>query len=220
MIPMPGDLQIPLFPLDNVVLFPRVEVPLYVFEPRYRKLTADAIAGDRRIGMVAVLPGSRDEMSGDPPVFPVGCAGEISQAQPHQDGTYHIVLHGTHRFRIRDEVPKPADRLYRIARIEPLVEPAPEPPSELEPIRDRVLELMQRILPDRADRFVRGTFEQIDDATFVDAFCQSLDFGTLEKQQLLEANGVRARAEQLVALIEFRIAEHRVPRQPGSESIH
>jgi hypothetical protein len=217
---MPDDPKIPIFPLDNVVLFPRVQVPLYIFELRYRQLTADAIAGEGRIGMVVVLPGHRDEMSGDPPVFPVGCAGEIGQAQAHADGTYHVVLQGLHRFRVREELPRQGDRLYRIARIEPLDDPAPEQRSDLAGTRDRVLELMRLMLPDRADRFVAEAFEQIDDATFIDAFCQSLEFSTLEKQQLLEANGVRTRAEQLLSLMEFRIAERGATRQPGSGTVH
>ena len=67
--------EIPIFPLQQVVLFPRVRCPLHIFEPRYRQLTEAALAGDRRIGMVAVRPEHANAMAGDPPVFGVGCEG-------------------------------------------------------------------------------------------------------------------------------------------------
>ena len=212
--------QIPIFPLDSVVLFPKVQVPLYIFEPRYRQMTAAALEGDGRIGMVAVQPQHQGEMSGDPPVFPLGCAGEIGHSEPHEDGSYHIILQGTHRFRIRDEIPKEGGRLYRVARIETVDDPAVDPGDSRPPVRDRVLELMRSILPGSSERFQPEVFAGLDDATFIDTFCQSLDFSTLEKQQLLEANGVRARANQLVALMEFRLAEQATTEPGASQTVH
>jgi Lon protease-like protein len=217
---MSEELQIPLFPLDSVVLFPSVQVPLYIFEPRYRQMTAAALEGDGRIGMVAVQPQHRDQMSSDPPVFPIGCAGAIRHSEPREDGTYQIVLHGTHRFRIRNEVPKEDGRLYRVAVIETIDDPDVDPRVPLRPARDRVLELMRSLVPARSDRFEPEAFARLDDAMFVDTFCQSLDFSVLEKQQLLESNGVRARAAQLISLMEFRLAEQSTSGSPGSESVH
>jgi Lon protease-like protein len=217
---MSEELQIPLFPLDSVVLFPSVQVPLYIFEPRYRQMTAAALEGDGRIGMVAVQPQHRDQMSSDPPVFAIGCAGEIRHSEPREDGTYQIVLHGTHRFRIRNEVPKEDGRLYRVAVIETIDDPDVDPRDPLRPARDRVLELMRSLVPARSDRFEPEAFTRLDDATFVDTFCQSLDFSVLEKQQLLESNGVRARAAQLISLMEFRLAEQSTSGSSGSESVH
>jgi Lon protease-like protein len=217
---MPEVSTIPIFPLDNVVLFPGVQVPLFIFEPRYRQMTAASLADDRRIGMVVVKPEHRGEIGQEPPVFPVGCAGRIEQAEPHEDGTYHIVLQGTNRFRIRSEVPRQGERLYRVAEVEPLADAAPAPPDVLAPLRERILDLMRHLVPDRADRFQSQTFARLDDTTFVNAFCQSLDFSPLEKQQLLEANGVRARAEQLVALMDFGIAAHATTPSPSSETVH
>ena len=213
-------MRVPIFPLDNVVLFPSVQVPLYIFEPRYRQMTAAALEGDLRIGMVAVQPQHRDAMSGDPPVFPVGCLGEIGHSEPHEDGTYHLILQGTSRFRIENEIPKEGDREYRLAEVELLAE-EPDPPGDaLDPVRARVLELMRRIVPDRTASFRVELFAQLDDATFVNAFCQSLDFSTVEKQQLLEANSVRDRVEQLIALMEFRLAAQALSGVPGPETIH
>ena len=69
---------LPLFPLPNVVLFPNVFLPLHIFEPRYRAMVADALKGDRLIGMVLLRPGWESDYEGRPPVFPTGCAGLIT----------------------------------------------------------------------------------------------------------------------------------------------
>jgi Lon protease-like protein len=212
-------IEIPIFPLDNVVLFPGVQLPLYIFEPRYRQMTADALEGDGQIGMVVVQPQHREEMGGDPPVFPVGCAGEIGHSEPHDDGTYHIILQGSSRFRIHNEVLKEGDRLYRVARVD-LLDELESPDGSLAPIRDRVLELMRALAADRAKQFSRENFGKLDGGTFINAFCQSLDFSPLEKQQLIEANGVRERGEQLVALMEFRIAADAVTDASDSGTVH
>ncbi len=213
-------MRVPIFPLDNVVLFPSVQVPLYIFEPRYRQMTASALDGDRHIGMVAVQPRHRDAMSGDPPVFPVGCLGEIGHSEPHEDGTYHLILRGTSRFRIEFEIPRDDGREYRLAEVELLAEKPSQQGDSFDPVRARVLDLMRRIVPDRAPSFHVEHFARLDDATFVNAFCQSLDFSTVEKQQLLEANGVRERAGQLVALMEFRLAAQALSAAPDPETVH
>ena len=70
--------RIPLFPLSNVVLFPGARVPLHIFEPRYRQMLQAALEGDRLLGMVAVRPGHQEQMQGNPPVQPLGCAGFIN----------------------------------------------------------------------------------------------------------------------------------------------
>ena len=218
---------LPIFPLDSVVLFPNVEVPLYIFEPRYRQMTAAALLGTHRIGMVAarapIAPEPPPEQRGgaDPPVFRVGCEGEIREAERHDDGTYHIRLHGTRRFRIREEIPSDGERLYRLARIEPL---ADDGALDLRPgfaaVRAEVLDLMRRLAPDRVQYFRPELFEAVDDVRFVNAFCQAVDFPTLEKQQLLEANGVRSRADQLLSLLRFRLAERSFDASAGAETLH
>ena len=111
---------IPIFPLPNVVLFPSVFLPLHIFEPRYRQMLADALRGDRIIGMV-LLKGGRDDIEEPPPVYTIGCAGLVSHAETLQDGRSNIILRGIQRFRV---VREEADRVYRQAQIEPLREAA------------------------------------------------------------------------------------------------
>ena len=106
---------LPLFPLPNVVLFPNVFLPLHIFEPRYRAMVADALDGDRLIGMVLLRPGWEGDYEGRPPVFPIGCAGLISHHEQLPDGRYNIVLRGLEKFRVERE---DDSRLYRLGEVE------------------------------------------------------------------------------------------------------
>jgi hypothetical protein len=119
--------RLPIFPLSNVVLFPRVKTPLHLFEPRYRQLARDVLQGERRIGMVVVRPEHVDEMPGDPPIYPIGCAGVITESQRLPDGRYNLVLLGEHRVRIVGEEPRGESQLYRVAQVVRLPEPYPRP---------------------------------------------------------------------------------------------
>ena len=94
---------IPIFPLPDVMLFPNVSRPLHIFEPRYRAMVADALQGDRIIGMVLLRPGYEADYEGRPPVYPIGCAGVITQSQELPDGRYNIMLRGLVKFRITGE---------------------------------------------------------------------------------------------------------------------
>src|SRR5215217_3459269 len=106
---------LPLFPLPHVVLFPNVFLPLHIFEPRYVEMVADALAGDRIIGMVLLRPGWESEYEGRPPVYAVGCAGLITFSEHHADGRYNIVLRGLEKFSIAAE---DQSKNYRLARVE------------------------------------------------------------------------------------------------------
>src|SRR5688572_24756731 len=110
---------IPIFPLPNAVLFPNVFMPLHIFEARYRAMVADALAGDRIVGMVLLKAGYEADYEGRPPVFPVGCAGVITHSEPLRDGRFNIVLKGLEKFRITGEDHSQA---YRLALIDSLPE--------------------------------------------------------------------------------------------------
>jgi Lon protease-like protein len=94
---------IPIFPLPNVVLFPNVFLPLHVFEPRYRDLVADALTGDRIIGICLLQPGWEPHYQARPHVYEIGCAGLITFSEQHADGRYNMVLRGLEKFRILGE---------------------------------------------------------------------------------------------------------------------
>ena len=215
--------QLPLFPLANVVLFPGVQTPLHIFEPRYRQMTEHALAGEGRIGMVAVRPESLDAMPGDPPVFGVGCEGRITDAKRLPDGRFNLLLLGTQRFRILREQPPEAGRLYRIAEIERL-EDAFEPGARprVLALRHRAIELVAEVA--RAGRsgppLTPELFRDVDDVTFVNALSNAFAFATPEKQGLLEAASIPERYERLISVLGFQAALRSHPASSTSDAIH
>src|SRR5688572_31014175 len=112
---------IPIFPLGDIMLFPNAERPLLIFEPRYRAMVADALKGDRIIGMVRLRPGFEADYEGRPPIDVVGCAGVITEAEQLPDGRYTIILRGFTKFRVAQE---DTSRPYRLARVDAVPETA------------------------------------------------------------------------------------------------
>src|SRR6516225_2957725 len=105
-----------LFPLPNLVMFPQVMQPLHIFEPRYRQLTTEALAGDRLIAVVLLRPGWEANYTGRPDVHPVACLGRIVVEQRLDDGRFNILLRGLSRIRIMEELE--TGKQYRAARAE------------------------------------------------------------------------------------------------------
>lgn len=219
------DLELAIFPLSNVVLFPRIQTPLHLFEPRYRQLAEVTLAGDRRVGMVVVPPEHVAQMGGDPPVYPIGCAGEISQHQRLPDGRFQIVLAGIFRFRITGEEPREGGRLFRIAHAEALEDPFPESERQrVASLRERIIEqvgtLVSRSDAERARQITPELFHGVDDVIFVNSLCNAFSFEPQEKQGLLEAPSVPARFDRLEGLLSFRLAEFDLSGAPGPRHVH
>lgn len=215
--------EIPLFPLSNVVLFPDALTPLHVFEPRYRQLTEVALRTERMIGMVTVRPRHVGAMAGDPPLFEVGCAGFISQHQRLADGRFHIVLRGMHRFRILGEDPPAGDRLYRVARVEPLAEEIGDPARAAE-LRDRVLTLLQevaeRTLGDGAAAIDTARLAAMPVASFANSVSHAVALPPQEKQSLLEAPSAEERLARLEGVLSFHLALRAGSARGGSGTLH
>lgn len=215
-------MRIPLFPLENVVLLPEVVVPLHVFEPRYRQLTATALAGDRRIGMIAVQPEHAHEMAGNPPLYAVGCAGFVTEHRRLPDGRYHLLLQGTHRFRVLEELPPEGERLYRIAEAEVLVDEAGDP-ERARALHEQVIDLLVR-LSERAlapgQAIDVAKLRALEPAQFANAVSQSVNLVAREKQSLLEAPSISERLERLAATLDFHLAWLGRPDAEGSETVH
>jgi Lon protease-like protein len=217
--------ELPIFPLTGVVLFPEVQAPLHIFEPRYRQMTEAALAGSQRIGMVVIPPEHAHETAGDPPLHPIGCAGAIRQSRKLPDGRYNLVLEGTHRFRIHEERARPAERLYRVATVALLPEPFPEtdrePAARLrQQIVDHMAELVRRSAPGRAQQLSEQLFQGVHDAAFVNSLCQALSFPVDEKLALLDAPDVLSRSKLLEGLLGFRVAGLGAGGSRGSQSVH
>jgi len=110
---------VPLFPLPNVVLFPRAILPLHIFEERYKAMTADALHGDGQVAMALLKPGWEKNYYQQPPIEPVVCAGRILSHERLADGTYNFLLEGVVRARIVREF---EGKQYRVAELEALRE--------------------------------------------------------------------------------------------------
>jgi hypothetical protein len=192
---------IPIFPLDKVVLFPNVFLPLHIFEPRYRAMVAEALAGDRIIGMVLLRPGFEADYDGRPPVYPIGCAGVITHNERLPDGRYNIVLRGIEKFRVVDE---DASRSYRLAHIDPM----PELPDEHQ--RQELRRQRQRLEALLAAAVERSGSEPrfppaVPDEDLVNALAQYLELDPIERQALLEREGPLSRCRALIELLEMKV---------------
>ncbi len=190
---------IPIFPLPNVVLFPNVFLPLHIFEPRYRAMVADALRGDRIIGMILLRPGFEANYEGRPAVYGTGCAGLITHSEALADGRFNIVLRGMEKFRITGE---DDSRPYRLAHIEVVPEMLDE--ADRQEIRQR----RQRLEAILAATVERGTGEPrfapaVADEDLVNALAQYLPLEPLERQALLECSGIAARGRALIELLEM-----------------
>lgn len=196
----PGALpaEIPIFPLPEVVLFPGVSRPLLIYEPRYRDMVADALAGDRVIGMVLLRPGYEQDYEGRPPVYGVGCAGVIENYERLEDGRYVILLRGTTVFRI---VGEDHSKSYRVARVDAVPDRLEDRDlGPLSTVRERLTELLYKVLPLGAEPPDPG----VEDAEFVNITAQALNMPEAARQDLLEERSILSRAQMLVDRLEQR----------------
>jgi uncharacterized protein len=191
---------IPIFPLPNAVLFPNVFLPLHIFEPRYRAMVADALAGDRMIGMVLLQPGYQADYEGRPPVYPVGCAGVITHAETLADGRYNIMLRGIEKFRI---VGEQSDKPYRLAHVQALPEALTDADrAAIRQDRRRV----ETLLAAAVERLGTGPRvpAAVPDEELVNALAQYLQLDPIERQALLERDGIASRCRGLIELLEMK----------------
>jgi hypothetical protein len=195
---MRGRLRIPIFPLPGALLFPRSQLPLHIFEPRYRAMLRDALAGDRMIGMVQ----PRDERE-PPGLFAVGCLGRIVASEELPDGRFNIVLEGVARFRLAAEVDAATPYRQVEADLDGFGDEAePEP---LASIQRAELERESRRYADALGYSVDWeAVEKLDDETLVNGIAQIAPLDTGSKQALLEADDLAARADLLVQFMEFQ----------------
>ncbi|HEV2751570.1 MAG TPA: LON peptidase substrate-binding domain-containing protein [Gemmatimonadales bacterium] len=110
---MPRELAI--FPLP-IVLFPGAPQPLHIFEPRYRQLLSDCLAGDRRFGIAYVTPNRAPAADAAPDLGDVGCVALVRSTEPLPDGRSNILAVGERRFVLRRWVT--GSQPYRVAEIE------------------------------------------------------------------------------------------------------
>jgi Lon protease-like protein len=188
--------EIPLFPLPETSLFPGVSRPFLIFEPRYREMVADALNGDKIIGMIRLRPGFEKDYDGRPPIYSVGCVGTIEKHEQLPDGRYVILLGGVTTFRV---VSEDARKPYRLARIEAIPELLrDEDRAALSAVRNRVEKLLYTLLPLGVD----PPDPSLEDDEFISIVSQNFGMPEATRQELLERNDVLARARALADLLE------------------
>jgi Lon protease-like protein len=186
--------RIPIFPLQDVTLLPSATAPFHIFEPRYRDMVADALAGDSIIGMAVLEPGHEAEYEGRPPVFAIGCAGVIVSAERLPDGRYIIVLRGLTRFRI---VGEDQSRAYRLAEVEGLPDVVAEGDRGLLAQRRRQVEAAIRA------RYPRAQLPPVSvtDEEAIDGLALAVPLQAGQRRELLGASGPVERAALLLGMI-------------------
>lgn len=193
----PTTIEIPIFPLPNVVFFPRTLLPLHIFEPRYKTMLSEVMQGDRRIGMVLQRVGSGGQLSGTQ-IHAIGGLGQVREAKELSDGTFDIVLNGLSRFRIVDVV---TQEPYHRAAVEVLPELYREQPKDHEMGQELVARYRdfagKGMISEKEIRILRRS----DLATVANSICSLVPISPSDRQLLLELDDIRARAEAALAVI-------------------
>jgi uncharacterized protein len=213
----------PVFPLPNVVLFPKTILPLHIFEERYRIMTREALSGDRRIIMVLLREGWEADYENNPAVHDVACLGHIETFKELDDGKFDIVLSGVRRVRLVREIQHSP---YRLAQVRPLEELLCD---------DQAVEVIRR-RNHLAGLFTRFTelatagkyravelMPQLNFEALVNMVASTLNLPAREKQVLLEIDDLTQRCDvlipvlkrQLEAMIVVRNFEHIKPEDPN-----
>ena len=193
---------IPVFPLPGSILLSRGQLPLNVFEPRYLNMVDDAMAGDRMIGLVQPNGGS----PALPSLSPVGCAGRITSFAETSDGRYLITLTGVCRFRVTSELQVKTPYRQVRADFAPFEADlrAPDPAADFD--RDHFLDALRPYLEHRGLNVDWDTAEAAPQEALINSLAMALPFEPPEKQALLEAETLDARAEALTALLRIDAA--------------
>lgn len=198
---------VPIFPLEGSIVFPRGNLPLNIFEPRYLNMVDDAMYSDRVIGMIQpLIPEDREEASinENPQLLKIGCLGRINSYSETDDGRYMLNLRGLCRFNIIEE--EPAERPYRMAKVSYgnyLDDMKPLSTKEPDISRDLLISALKTYLAANA---IQTDWEAVAEApmeTLINALASGCPFSTIEKQMLLEFPTLQARGEALISLLQM-----------------
>jgi Lon protease-like protein len=195
--------RIPVFPLSGALVYPRGRLPLHIFEPRYRAMIKDAMAGDGMIGMIQPREHGHFHPIKGPALFDVGGLGKISQCTETNDGRYLISLEGVSRFRVARELDvvtpyRQVEADYSAFARDQL------PASPLMPAMRAALESELTSYLDRSS--LSADWEAVvdsDDEALVNTLACACPFTSAEKQVLLEAGELAERAQLLLQIMQF-----------------
>lgn len=192
--------ELPIFPLSGVLLLPRGRLPLNIFEPRYIAMVEAALAQSRLIGMVQ--PSVADSQEPLPPVYHIGCAGRITSFTETDDGRFLLSLTGICRFTIVKELP--IEHGYR--RVKPewerfLSDIGSAEEAEID--REKLLGILRGYFKLQGIAADWNAVQNTNNETLISSLAMICPLAANEKQALLEAPDLAARAEMLMALLEM-----------------
>jgi len=198
---------IPIFPLEGALLLPGVQMPLNIFEPRYVAMIDAALRADRVIGMVQPRFDGDGNLGDDTPsLCEVGCLGRLTAFQESGDGRYLVTLSGITRFRIEEEMSTTTPfRMCRVS-VDDYAADLGVPRGEEEVDRDAVIKAFRDYLSANDLQADWKSVREASNETLVNTLSMMSPYGPAEKQALLEAPNLKARAETLVAITEIELA--------------
>jgi uncharacterized protein len=187
-------LRLSIFPLTGALLFPGLQLPLHIFEPRYRAMISDSLVRDRRIAMIQ--PQGQYEGA---PLFQIGCVGKIGEVEAMEDGRYNVILEGISRFRLLREL----DVTTPFRQVEgELIED--DAGASLSAVERASFEREARRFAEAQGYSVDwDSVGRLDDVSLINGVSQIAPFDAAAKQALLEADSLTARCELLVQLMQF-----------------
>lgn len=197
---MSSETVLPLFPLPDIVHFPRTELRLHVNEPRYRRLVHDLVErgeDEPCIGVVLLKPGWVQGYEGNPEIFPGGTAGRLMDVDELPDGSVNVLLYGDFRFELERECGAEDQALYRQAPYrQAIVRPVAEPwlnehDSGIVAVRGSILTHLRALSAELGESFplnpeeVDALGEESPFEELVNHVAAEIDVPALRKLQLL-----------------------------------
>lgn len=191
--------EIAIFPLPRVILLPRIQLPLNIFEPRYLAMVNHAMSTSRLVGMIQPRPNANEDT-----VFKTGCAGRITSFSETEDGRYLITLKGVCRFDIAEELPMNGGGFRRVKADWQPYKADFDCDTVTDICRDTMMATLRQYL-DKMNMFCDKweAVRNIECEKLVSTLSVVCPFDTEEKQALLEAKDLPARAKILHALLEI-----------------
>ena len=186
--------QIPIFPLSGVIYFPKMNLPLNIFEQRYLDLVNDVIQKDKLMGMIQPKKSNKE-------VYKIGCLGKISDFQKSEDGRILINLTGLTRFEVLEE--KENSKLYREFKVNYkkfVLDLKPKKEEiDIEPLMNKVKTFFKKngILLNWQE------FEKLDKSQKINTLSMIAPITNEEKQKLLESVSLKEKTEVLINIINF-----------------
>lgn len=196
--------RIPVFPLSGALLLPRADLPLNIFEPRYLAMFDHALSGDRLIGMIQPAAGQSD--ADVPELMKVGCAGRITSYAETPDGRMLITLTGVSRFEVVSELDTTTPYRQVVANYHPYAADLVTGTGAAEVNRPALLKVFRDYLDANNMSADWGQVDAAPTEVLVNTLSLLAPYPPEEKQALLEAPDLRARADMLVAITEMTLS--------------